>query len=282
MLKDQFALPVYFDLGATFLYALTGALLAIRRHYDVVGLFVLALVSGLGGGLIRDGVFIQSGPPLAMKDGRYLYAIMAGCLTAAMFRHGVDRLQKGFLLADALGLGAYAVVGVERSLEANLSVMASILVGVINASGGGLLRDVLVREEPLLFKPGQFYVLAALLGASVFTVLIVHFQKPARHRRCWPSVARSCSVSWQLCSTGRPGLCGRNNRRTKPEEALDDDPSRHFSVLPFVLSRFKPAPWWRYAVWPARGRGPCRLGRQNQDQLEEPAVTRAASLINSL
>lgn len=178
MLKDQFALPVYFDLGATFLYALTGALLAIRRHYDVVGLFVLALVSGLGGGLIRDGVFIQSGPPLAMKDGRYLYAIMAGCLTAAMFRHGVDRLQKGFLLADALGLGAYAVVGVERSLEANLSVMASILVGVINASGGGLLRDVLVREEPLLFKPGQFYVLAALLGASVFTVLIVHFQKP--------------------------------------------------------------------------------------------------------
>ena len=178
-LKDQFNLPIYFDLGATFLYALTGALLAIRRHYDVIGLFVIALVSGVGGGLIRDGIFIQNGPPLAMKDERYLYVIVAGCLAAALFRHRVDRLQKGFLLADALGLGAYAVVGVERSLSADLSVMASILVGVINAAGGGLLRDVLVRDEPLLLKPGQFYVLAALLGACVFTVLILHFHKPA-------------------------------------------------------------------------------------------------------
>jgi len=82
-MKNQFVLPVYFDLGATFLYALTGALVAIRRNYDIVGLFVLALVTGLGGGLIRDSVFIQSGPPLAMKDERYLYAVLAGCLVAA-------------------------------------------------------------------------------------------------------------------------------------------------------------------------------------------------------
>jgi len=177
-ITEQFNLPIYFDLGATFLYALTGALMAIRRRYDVIGLFVLALVSGLGGGLIRDSVFIQNGPPLAMKDERYLYVVFAGCLAAALFGHRVDRLQKGFLLADALGLGAYAVVGVERSLNAGLSVLASIMVGVINAAGGGLLRDVLVREEPLLFKPGQFYVLAAALGAGLFTLLIVRFNKP--------------------------------------------------------------------------------------------------------
>ena len=156
--QDQFTLPIYFDLGATLLYALTGALVAIRRHYDIIGLFVLAFVSGLGGGLIRDCVFIQNGPPLAMKDSNYLYAVLAGCAVAVVFGRRVDRLQKAFLLADALGLGAYAVVGVEHSLNAGLSVLPAIMVGTINASGGGLLRDVLVRDEPLLLKPGQLYV----------------------------------------------------------------------------------------------------------------------------
>jgi uncharacterized membrane protein YeiH len=177
-IKNQFQLPVYFDLGATFLYALTGALVAIRRHYDIVGLFVLALVTGLGGGLIRDSIFIQSGPPLAIKDERYLYAVLAGCLAAAAFSSRMDRLVKVFLLSDALGLGAYAVVGVEKTLGAGLPVAAAIMVGVINASGGGLLRDVLVREEPLLFKPGQFYVLAALVGACLFAALVLRFTWP--------------------------------------------------------------------------------------------------------
>src|SRR6202012_2519626 len=96
-IQEQFRLPIYFDLGATFLYALTGALVAVRRHYDIVGLFVLALVSGVGGGLIRDGIFIQNGPPLAMKDARYLYAVLAGCFAAVLFSDRIDRLQKGFL-----------------------------------------------------------------------------------------------------------------------------------------------------------------------------------------
>ena len=174
-IQEQFALPVYFDLGATFLYALSGALVAIRRHYDVIGLFVLAAVTGIGGGLIRDSVFIENGPPLAIKDPNYLYAVLAGCLVAAFFGHQVDRLQKGILLADALGLGAYAVFGVSRSLNAGLSLVPAITVGVINASGGGLLRDVLVREEPLLFKPGQVYVLAALVGACLFVLLVRSF-----------------------------------------------------------------------------------------------------------
>src|SRR5215469_6513682 len=135
-IQEQFTLPIYFDLSGTFLYALTGALAAVRRQYDIVGLFVLALVSGVGGGLIRDGIFIQDGPPLAMKDQRYLYAVVAGCLAAALFGHRMDRLQKGFLLADALGLGAYAVVGVSKSLDAGFAVLPAIMVGIVNAAGG--------------------------------------------------------------------------------------------------------------------------------------------------
>jgi uncharacterized membrane protein YeiH len=173
----QFTFPIYFDLSATFLYALTGALVAVRRQYDIIGLFVLALVCGVGGGLMRDSIFIQNGPPLAIRDDRYLYAVLAGCLVALLFGHRMDRLQKIVLFADALGLGAYAVVGVTRSLNANFGILAAIMIGVINASGGGLLRDVLVREEPLLFKPGQVYVLAALVGAGLFVLLLKEFHE---------------------------------------------------------------------------------------------------------
>ena len=103
---DQFALPIYIDLSATFLYALSGALIAIRRQYDFVGVFVLALVTGLGGALIRDGIFIQSGPPAAMLDARYLGMIVVGCVVAAFFRQRIVRLVKVYVWADALGLGA--------------------------------------------------------------------------------------------------------------------------------------------------------------------------------
>ena len=176
IVRGHFALPLYIDLSATCLYAMTGALLAIRRHYDVVGLFVLALVSGVGGGLIRDGIFIQRGPPLAMSDGRYLFVVILGCIGAALFRNHMDRFQTVFLFADALGVGCYAVVGVEHALNAQLPILASIMIGVVTACGGGLLRDVLVRDEPLLFKPGQLYVLAALIGASLFTLLLLYFK----------------------------------------------------------------------------------------------------------
>jgi uncharacterized membrane protein YeiH len=79
-------------------------------------------------------------------------------------------------LVDALGLGIYAVVGVQKSLDAGLAIPAAILVGTINAVGGGLLRDVLTREVPLLFKPGQFYALTALVGCICFVVFAI----PAR------------------------------------------------------------------------------------------------------
>ena len=193
-MNAQFTLPIYIDLSATCLYAMTGALLAIRRHYDVVGLFVLALVSGVGGGLIRDGIFIQHGPPIAMSDGRYLLVVIIGCIAAALFRTHIARLQTAFLFADALGLGCYAVVGVEHALNAQLPVITAVMIGVITACGGGLLRDVLVRDEPLLFKPGQLYVLAALIGASLFSLLLFYSRM---------SVATSALMAIGCCFVSR-------------------------------------------------------------------------------
>jgi uncharacterized membrane protein YeiH len=176
---DHFNLPVYFDLSATFLFGLTGALAAIKRGYDIIGLFALAFVTAVGGGLIRDGLFIQQGPPMVATDSNYILMVLLACAVSLFFRYHVVRFNVIIAGLDALGLGAYAVVGVEKSLHAGLSVAAAILVGVINAAGGGLLRDVLIRDEPLMFKPGQFYVLAALLGTLVFAALVLHFGKPA-------------------------------------------------------------------------------------------------------
>jgi len=172
------ALPIGIDLGATFLFSITGAMVAIRRYYDVIGVFVLALATGLGGGLLRDGLFIQSGPPAAMRSSSYMFAVLAGSVIAMLFFQHVERLSKPFLIFDALGTGAYGVVGASKAFEAGLAVPACIFVGVINAVGGGLIRDVLVREEPLMFKPGQFYIIASLLGVSAFMLLALFFRFP--------------------------------------------------------------------------------------------------------
>jgi len=168
-----FQLPLAVDLGAVAVFAATGAMAARQKRYDLVGAAVLALVTGLGGALLRDGVFLQAGPPGALRDGRYLVAVLAGAAVGVLFAGVLHRLRLIILLADAVGLGLYAVYGAQQALLADLPLLSAMLVGTVNAVGGGLLRDVLVREEPLLFKPGQFYALAAMVGSAVFVVLDV-------------------------------------------------------------------------------------------------------------
>lgn len=168
MLPDSFVLPVLFDLGATFAFALSGALAAIKRHYDIVGVLALALVTGLGGGLIRDGLFLAQGPTPLLTNPHYLEAVVLAAVCGAVFGARIHRFARLIAVLDALGLGAYAAFGVQKSLLAGLAPPAALLVGTVNAVGGGVLRDLLCREEPLVFKPGQFYFLIALGGAVVF------------------------------------------------------------------------------------------------------------------
>lgn len=167
-LQGTFALPVFFDLGATFAFALSGALAAIKRHYDIVGVLALALVTGLGGGLIRDGLFLAQGPTPLLINPHYLEAVVLASLCGVFLGARLQSFGRVIAVFDALGLGAYAAFGVQKALLAGLAPPAAILVGVVNAVGGSILRDLLCREEPLVFKPGQFYFLNALGGAVVF------------------------------------------------------------------------------------------------------------------
>jgi len=163
-----FELPLWFSLLAYFTFGATGAMAAVRRGYDLVGVCFMALISSGGGGLLRDGLLLSSGPASILQDGRSLIAVFVGALLALLFRTWVQRLHRAIAVIDALGLGAFAVIGVERTLGAGLGYTAAWIGGTLTAVGGGVLRDVLVREEPLLFKPGQFYGMVAIAGCGIF------------------------------------------------------------------------------------------------------------------
>jgi uncharacterized membrane protein YeiH len=166
----SFLLPIWFDLAAVFLFALTGAWAATRRGYDIVGAFLLAFVTGVGGGLLRDGIFLQE-IPAVMRDARFLWMVLAALAVAALAQRLAERFEPLLAYVDAAAIGAYAVYGANKSLVAGVPPEAAVLVGLCNAVGGGLIRDVLVREEPLLLKPGQLYFLATLVGCAGFVVL---------------------------------------------------------------------------------------------------------------
>lgn len=178
-MANQFHLPLFFDLGATFAFALSGALAAIKRGYDIVGVFALALVTGIGGGLIRDGIFLDAGTTPLLTNPAYLYVIGNAAILGILFGHFLHHFSRVIAVVDALGLGAYAAFGVQKSLMAGVGPAGAILVGVVNAVGGGIVRDLLCREEPLVFKPGQFYLLTALGGAVTFVFCTVTLEYSA-------------------------------------------------------------------------------------------------------
>jgi len=169
---DHFELPISFSLVAHFTFGMTGALAGLKRGYDLIGVFFLALISAGGGGMIRDGLLISDGPASFLTDEYLLHAVAGGAVLTLFLHRHVQRVGRVIAIIDAAGLGAFAVHGVQRSLEAGLSLPAVVLGGTITAVGGGLMRDVLVREEPLLFKPGQFYSLVAIGGCCLFLTLL--------------------------------------------------------------------------------------------------------------
>lgn len=169
---ERFSLSDAFALVAFFTFGMTGALAAMKRGYDVIGILAIATITAAGGGLLRDGLLISKGPSPLLTDARILIAVLLAAISARVFYRHIPRLMKVIAVIDALGLGVFTVHGVQVSLGAHLSVPGAILGGTVTATGGGLLRDILVREEPLLFKPGQFYALVAIAGSALFLALL--------------------------------------------------------------------------------------------------------------
>lgn len=163
----QSTLLLVLDLLGVFVFALSGALLAVERRLDVFGVLVLGVVAALGGGVARD--LLIGVPPAALRDDRYLLAaVLAGVVVFFGSRH-VERLSGAVRLFDAAGLGLFVAAGTSKALDAGLGAVPAIAVGCLTGIGGGVVRDVLVAEVPLVLRR-EVYAVPALVGAAVVCV----------------------------------------------------------------------------------------------------------------
>ena len=157
------------DLAGTFVFALSGALKAAKHQLDWLGVVVLATLTGVGGGMVRD-VLLGDTPPAVFRDERFFVACLLGAAAVIAAAPTVAARWNRVMLADAVGLGLFAALGAAKGLAHGLGPIGVVLMGALTAVGGGVVRDVLVGERPAVLDRG-FYATAALLGAAVLLAL---------------------------------------------------------------------------------------------------------------
>ena len=157
------------DLFGTFTFALSGGLIAVKKEMDLFGVMVLATVTAVGGGTTRD-VLLGNTPVFVLIDPAYLLVVLAGAVFAVVFYRAFSRFNATILVADAFGLGTFVCIGVSKALSAGIPYSGAILLGVITAILGGMLRDILAREVPAVLTR-DFYAMACAAGGMVFIIL---------------------------------------------------------------------------------------------------------------
>lgn len=161
-------LLVAFDLGGTFVFALSGATAGVKHRLDLFGVLVLSFAAGNSGGIARD-VMIGANPPAAISDWRYIaVSMLAGLVTFYWYRI-INRLSSPVLVFDAAGLALFAVSGAGKALAFHAGPVAATLLGMLTGIGGGIVRDLLVMEIPTVLRT-ELYAVAALLGAAVMVL----------------------------------------------------------------------------------------------------------------
>jgi uncharacterized membrane protein YeiH len=157
------------DLLGTIAFAISGTLAAIHKRLDLFGIFIIAFVTAVGGGTIRD-VLIGRHPIGWMNDLNYVYAIIGSTVFAILVRKRIDFLRTSLFLFDTIGLGIFTIIGTEIGIEYNLHPIISISLGVISATFGGVIRDILCNDIPVIFRK-EVYASACIAGAVVFLLL---------------------------------------------------------------------------------------------------------------
>lgn len=158
-----------FDLLGTTAFAISGALAAMNRRLDLFGIFIIAFVTSIGGGTLRD-VLIGNTPVNWMTQPSYVYLISVVTTLAIVFRNKLDHLKKSLFLFDTIGLGIFTIIGVEIGIQNELSPIISIALGAMSGSFGGVIRDILCNEIPVIFRK-EIYATACIVGGSVFILL---------------------------------------------------------------------------------------------------------------
>ncbi len=157
------------DFIGVFVFAISGVLTAISKKLDLFGIFIIAFVTALGGGTLRDAL-IGKTPVVWMEDLNYVYLIGFASVIALVFRNYLNRLRVSLFLFDSIGLGVFTLIGLEKGIDAGLHPVICIALGTITATFGGLIRDILCNEIPLLLQKGSIYATICILGGLLFFV----------------------------------------------------------------------------------------------------------------
>ncbi|WP_053975430.1 trimeric intracellular cation channel family protein [Mangrovimonas xylaniphaga] len=157
------------DILGTIAFAISGVLVALSKKMDPFGVFIIAFVTAVGGGTLRD-VLIGQTPVAWMTNMTYVYVIFGATLFAVLFKSKLNYLRTSLLLFDTIGIGLYTVVGIEKGLVASLHPLICIALGTMTACFGGVIRDILCNEIPVIFRK-EIYATACILGGSTYFVL---------------------------------------------------------------------------------------------------------------
>ena len=157
------------DLIGTAAFAASGAWLGVRRHMDLFGVLVLGLVTAVGGGTLRD-LLLGDIPPFSLQDETYLYVAIIAALFVFINRERFKAFEKPLLYLDAVGLGTFVVIGTTKALDFELGFLGAVLMGLMTATAGGLVRDVLANEVPLILRR-EIYASACLAGGVLLVLL---------------------------------------------------------------------------------------------------------------
>jgi uncharacterized membrane protein YeiH len=169
------------NLAGTFVFGLSGGLAGVQARLDAFGVVVLAVVVGIAGGITRD--LLIGIPPQTFRDWRYLAVAGGAGLVTFVAHPALERLERPILVLDAAGLALFCVTGASTALDHRLGPAEAVVLGAITGVGGGVLRDILVREIPVVLRTG-LYAIPALLGATIVVVAA----KSGTHNLAFPIV----------------------------------------------------------------------------------------------
>ena len=157
------------DLFGTFAFALSGALMAIKKNMDLFGMIVLALVTAIGGGTVRD-MMLGLTPVFILTQPVYIYVSIIATISVFLFYKLFFRINCVILIADAIGLGTFVCIGISKAIDTHVSLTGAVLLGLITAVMGGIIRDLLANEIPTVLIR-DFYATACILGGVVYVLL---------------------------------------------------------------------------------------------------------------
>jgi uncharacterized membrane protein YeiH len=160
---------VVLDLAGVLAFAISGGVLAVRKALDLFGVLVLSVITGLGGGMLRD-VLIGAVPPAALQQWPYLATSVVAGLAAFRFHPALSRMERVVNVFDAAGLGLFCVTGALKALELGVHPVGAALMGLVTSIGGGIARDVLAGRVPVVLR-AELYATPALAGAALAVVL---------------------------------------------------------------------------------------------------------------